>query len=181
MASSNPFDTIDDPTRDAALDTDLLADVDALLMAPDLDALLQPQDATLLRELLNALQGNQELRAKLGAFTNEHCRAFASYSPDAEHALEWSALHAHYSAIFDGAVEAVLRTSGRPAWEVFGVVQVGQPAKRPPCRPSATRRRPKVRAFAHRLRWVRTPVRPTLWRHFSAGPTTLRSASSCAL
>lgn len=123
-APRNPFDSEPDAGAPAcSLGADLAADVDALMGAENLDALMQPTDVKLLRALLEALQRDEALHARLNEFVSTHCAAFASYGTASEHQLEWTALHAEYSQMFEQAIESVLRSSGRPAWELFGFVQ----------------------------------------------------------
>ena len=91
--------------------------------ATDLNELMSPADVTLLRSLLDALQKDVALHTRLDEFVVTHCEAFASYGTSSEHQLVWTQLHAEYSAIFERAIDSVLSSSGRPAWELFGFVQ----------------------------------------------------------
>ena len=141
--SSNPFDTEPADGEAAAasseLGADLIADVDALMQAAKLDDLLAPDDASLLRSLLGALQQDGKLHERLDAFVSKHADAFASYGTASEHALEWTALHQEYSQIFEAAIDSALSPSGRPAWELFGVVQ------------AALGKDPRARSFVSQL------------------------------
>ena len=121
--SSNPFDSEPDTGAACSLGADLAADVDALMSAENLETLMEPTDVKLLRQLLEALQRDEALHARLHTFVSTHCAAFASYGTASEHQLEWTALHAEYSQMFEQAIESVLSSSGRPAWELFGLVQ----------------------------------------------------------
>ena len=124
---SNPFDAEPDAAEQEAasssLGADVIADVDALMQASNLDDLMTPTDVAVLRGLLAAVQADTSLHRRLDAFVDAHCQSFALYSADCEHDLSWTALHEEYAAIISEAVDKALSSSGRPAWEFFGLLQ----------------------------------------------------------
>jgi hypothetical protein len=124
---SNPFDAAPDAAEQEAasssLGADVIADVDALMQASNLDDLMTPTDVAVLRGLLAAVQADTSLHRRLDAFVDAHCQSFALYSADCEHDLSWTALHEEYAAIISEAVDKALSSSGRPAWEFFGLLQ----------------------------------------------------------
>ena len=94
---SNPFDEPADEElsrlveEELTLGADVLADVDALMQATDLDELMSPADIAVLRGLLKAVQQDTSLHERLDAFIDAHCHEFVSYSASehCEHKLEW--------------------------------------------------------------------------------------------
>ena len=94
---SNPFDEPADEElsrlvdEELTLGADVLADVDALMQATDLNELMLPADVNVLRGLLKAVQQDTSLHERLDAFIDTHCHEFVSYSAseDCEHKLEW--------------------------------------------------------------------------------------------
>ena len=94
---SNPFDEPADEElsrlvdEELTLGADVLADVDALMQATDLDELMSPADIAVLRGLLKAVQQDTSLHERLDAFIDTHCHEFVSYSASdhCEHKLEW--------------------------------------------------------------------------------------------
>ena len=159
---SNPFDEPADEElsrlvdEELTLGADVLADVDALMQATDLDELMSPADIAVLRGLLKAVQQDTSLHERLDAFIDTHCHEFVSYSASehCEHKLEWvsclsnapcpsggaspcgdqchrcrrayrsqTSLHEEYAKMIEASVDEVLSSTGRPAWELFGVLQ----------------------------------------------------------
>ena len=94
---SNPFDEPADEElsrlvdEELTLGADVLADVDALMQATNLDELMLPADVAVLRGLLKAVQQDTSLHERLGAFIDTHCHEFVpnSASEHCEHKLEW--------------------------------------------------------------------------------------------
>lgn len=94
---SNPFDEPADEElsrlvdEELTLGADVLADVDALMQATDLDELMSPADVAVLRGLLKAVQQDTSLHERLDAFIATHCHELVSYSASehCEHKLEW--------------------------------------------------------------------------------------------
>ena len=164
---SNPFDEPADEElsrlvdEELTLGADVLADVDALMQATDLDELMSPADVAILRGLLKAVQQDTSLHERLDAFIATHCHELVSYSASehCEHKLEWvrlslerpsvthrhtpggaspcgdrrhrcrracrpqTSLHEEYAKIIEASVDEVLSSTGRPAWELFGMLQ----------------------------------------------------------
>ena len=166
---SNPFDEPADEDEELSrlvdeeltLGADVLADVDALMQATDLDELMSPADVAVLRGLLKAVQQDTSLHERLDAFIATHCHELVSYSvgEHCEHKLEWvklslerpsvthrhtpggaspcgdrrhrcrracrpqTSLHEEYAKIIEASVDEVLSSTGRPAWELFGMLQ----------------------------------------------------------
>jgi hypothetical protein len=97
LVMSNPFDEPADEElsrlvdEELTLGADILADVDALMQATNLDELMSPADVAILRGLLKAVQQDTSLHERLDAFIGTHCHELVSYSASehCEHKLEW--------------------------------------------------------------------------------------------
>ena len=84
----------------------------------------QPEPAEVLAAALRALH----LTIKndlddLEEFVEEHCAAFASWTPAGEQSLEWTALHQQYVAMVEAGVEATLAELSCRSEDVFAYAQ----------------------------------------------------------
>lgn len=84
----------------------------------------QPEPAEVLAAALRALH----LTIKndlddLEEFVEEHCAAFAPWTPEGEQSLEWTALHQQYVAMVEAGVEATLAELSCRSEDVFAYAQ----------------------------------------------------------
>ena len=152
---SNPFDEPADEDEELSrlvdeeltLGADVLADVDALMQATDLDELMSPADVAVLRGLLKAVQQDTSLHERLDAFIATHCHELVSYSAGehCEHKLEWVRLSIERPSVPTATRPVALRPAESDATDA---------AVHAACRPRCTRstprssRRPSTRCSA---------------------------------
>ena len=200
-AMSNPFDEPADEDEELSrlvdeeltLGADVLADVDALMQATDLDELMSPADVAVLRGLLKAVQQDTSLHERLDAFIATHCHELVSYSAGehCEHKLEWVRL----SIERPSAPTATRPVAPRPAGPGATDAAV-HAAHRPRCTRSTPRssRRPSTRCSARqggrrgsssaccsrRSAPTRAHVPWCRWTPLSLQPCAIQTATRCA-